>query len=215
MKTKEQFASSPGAVGSKGGARMAANSPRISSLTLVTAVLLTIALQDRGVAQTTAQQQLQLHPQVKPLSLAHLYWHFLVFQNHLDTKASDLDAHGKDGSKMRGYLQHRLGLSDAQIVAVRVSSGRLTARVKALDAQAATIRAGGHTSTSYAQLSVLTVQREAAINAEISSLKQTLPPAKISALESFLTAFFSASNPAPPPGLSGGQQGAPAAAVQQ
>jgi len=150
---------------------------------------------------------------VKPLSLAHLYWHFLVYQNQLDTKAGQLDSQGLDGRAMRRHLQDRLGLSDADFSAIRKSSARLAPEVKALNAQAAAIRAGGHTSTSYAQLSALTVQRESDINAEISYLKQMLSPAQIASLESFLTTFFSPTN-ASPPGSSSGQQAVPAA-VQQ
>lgn len=147
----------------------------------------------RAMGQSALTQQQQTSSewsQPKPLSLAHLYWHFLVYQNHLDTKAAALNAQGIDGSKMHNYMQNRLGLSDTDFTAVRTSSVRLTAEVNALDAQAATILVGGHTSTSYAQLSALTVQRETDINAEISYLKQLLSPAQIAALESFLTSFY-------------------------
>lgn len=142
--------------------------------------------------------------------MAHLYWHFLVYQNHLDTKAAELDAHGKNGNPMRSHLQHILGLSDADYAPIRTSSVRLTAKVKDLDAQAAAIRSAGPSSSSLDQLKALTVQRETDINAEISFLKQTLPPDKIRAFEAFLTQFFSPTNAIPRPPIATGQP-APAA----
>ena len=148
--------------------------------------------------------------QIRPESLEHLYWHFLAYQNHLDTKAADLDTHGKDGSGLRNQLQKKTGLSDAEFAHIRTSSVRLTAKVKVLDAQAVAVRASGHSSTSYDRLHALTVQREASINAEITYLKQHLPPDRIKAFEAFLTQFFSPNNAVHRPPSSAGQQ-APAA----
>jgi hypothetical protein len=162
------------------------------AVTLLTIVLMCTWLHTAAAQSIPAQQQAPSGLfQPRPVSLAHLYWHFLVYQNHLDAMAADEEAHGKNGTWMRSHLQTRLGLSDAEFAHVRISSARLTAKVKDLDAQAAAIRAGGLTSTSYDQLKALTDQREAAIHAEIVFLKQTLSPAQIAALESFLTQFFS------------------------
>lgn len=161
-------------------------------------------------APAQPQQSSRGSSQIRPESLEHLYWHFLAYQNHLDTKAADLDTHGKDGSGLRNQLQKKTGLSDAEFAHIRISSVRLTAKVKELDAQAVAIRASGHSSTSYDRLHALTVQREASINAEITYLKQHLPPDRIKAFEAFLTQFFSPNNAVHRPPSSAGQQ-APAA----
>jgi hypothetical protein len=126
--------------------------------------------------------------------LPHLYWHFLVYQNHLDSKAAAITVEGQDGNGMRNLLQKKLGFSDADFAPIRTSSARLTAEVQALDAQAVAIRAAGPSSTSFDQLHALTGQRETEINAEISYLKQNLSPGKMHALEAFLTTFFSPNN---------------------
>ena len=161
-------------------------------------------------APVQPQQPPNVPSQVRPVSLEHLYWHFLVYQNHLDKKEEDLRIHGKDGSGLRNQLQKKAGLSDAEFVHIRTSSVRLTAKVKDLDAQAVAIRATGHSSTSYDRIHALTVEREASINSEISYLKQNLPPNKVKAFEAFLTQFFSPNNAVPRPPSSTGQH-APAA----
>ena len=149
----------------------------------------------QGQSTPTQQQQSSSKPsQIRPVSLAHLYWHFLVFQNHLDTKAADLGAHGKNGRLMHNHLQKKLGFSDADYAAIRTSSVRLTAKVKVLDAKATAIQKAGASSSSHDQLKALTVQREADINSEIAYLKQNLPPDKIKAFEAFLTQLFSPTN---------------------
>jgi hypothetical protein len=169
---------------------------------------------------TSVQQQLPGRTiiQIRPVSLSHLYWHFLVYQNHLDTKAADLGAHGKDGSGLRNLLQKKAGLSDTEYAPIRISSVRLTANVKDLDKQAVAIHTAGASSSSRDQLKVLTVQREAAINSEISFLKQNLPPDKIKTFEAFLTQFFSPANAVPRPTLVTGKpaaNGNPAPAAVQ
>jgi hypothetical protein len=151
-----------------------------------------------GQTALVSQSALSSQKQIRPLSLPHLYWHFLAYQNHLDTKAAATTAAGKDGSALRNLLQKKLGFSNADFALIRTSSVRLTAEVQSLDAQAVAIRAVGPSPSSLDQLHALTVQRETEINAEISYLKQNLPPDKIIALEAFLKEFFSPSNAVPP-----------------
>jgi hypothetical protein len=129
----------------------------------------------------------------RPIPLAHLYWHFLQFQNHLDTRAAAITATGKDGSGLRNLLAHQLGFSSTDFALIRTSSGRLKLKVQALDDQAKTVIAAGPTPTTQSRLRVLTSQRDVAINAEVSFLKQSIPPAKIASLEAFLPKFFSQS----------------------
>jgi hypothetical protein len=171
---------------------------------LLRAVLLTCALLHQAMGQSPQTQQTSnVSPQ--PVSLAHLYWHFLVYQNYLDTKAAKQEAQGKDSSWLRNHLQARLGFSDADFAPIRTSSVRLTAEVKALDAQAAAIKAAGTLSASHTQLKALTAQREADINAEIAFLKLTLSPGKIAALETFLKQYFSPKNMVIPSSSTTGQ----------
>lgn len=140
----------------------------------------------------------------RPASLPHLYWHFLAYQAHLDEKAAALAKQGKDATTMRNYLQTNLGFTDADFAPIRASGGRLSTEVKALNAQAATIVTAGPTPTSRAQLQALTQQREAYVNAEVATLRQALPPAKVAAFEAFITKMFSPANAtAPPAGLTG------------
>jgi hypothetical protein len=155
-----------------------------------------------ALCQTAApqpQSQTQPHPaghehgERHAVPLAHLYWHFLVYQNHLDTVAVAQEAQGKDGSWARNHLQTELGLTDAEYAPIRVSSARLAAEVAALDAQASALRAGTATP-DVTKLKALTVQREEAIHAEIVFLKQTLPPDRMSAFEAFLVQFFAPTN---------------------
>lgn len=141
----------------------------------------------------------QRRPTGKPLPppqlpLSHLYWHYLAYQNNLDTKAAELGAHGKDGTLMYNHLQKHLGFSDADYAPIRDSSARLTSEVKALDDQAKAIIAAGEAFSKRDQLQALSAQRQAAIDAEIIYLKQALPPEKIKAFETFLARMFSPDN---------------------
>jgi hypothetical protein len=133
------------------------------------------------------------------LSLPHLYWHFLVLQHYLDTKAVAQEVEGKDGGSLRKRLQTSLGWSDADYAPIRTSSMRLTSEVTSLDQQALAIRAAGTSASSHDQLKALTAQREADINAEISYLAQTLPSDKKKTFEAFLTRFLSPANASPGP----------------
>jgi hypothetical protein len=176
-------------------------------------ILMTCFSLHQGMSQGTSPQQPQPSvglSQFRAVPLAHLYWHFLMYQNHLDTKAEELTAQGKDGSVMHDYLQKKMRLSDADFAPIRTSSVRLTAKIKTLDAQAVAIRATGMTPSSHDQLKTLTAQREANIAAEISYLRQELPPDKINAFETFLTQFFSLANAVPRTSSSPGQLVAPA-----
>jgi hypothetical protein len=139
-----------------------------------------------------------------PVPLPHLYWHFLIYQSQFDAQAAAVEAQGGDGTWMRNHLQIRMGFSDADFAPIRDSAQRLSSELAALDAQAATIVAAGDPSTTAAQLQALDDQREAYINAEISTLKQALSPERITAFETFITQFY-APNPqtiqtTPPPG---------------
>jgi len=156
-------------------------------------------LNTRGLAQS----------QRLPLSLAHLYWHFLMYQNHLDTTSAANTALGQDGSGLRDHLEKGMGFSDAEFAPIHVSAAQLANEISTLDARAAIIKSGKITASSYVQLAALTQQREADINAEVLSIRQALPPDRVQRLESFLTTFFSPTNAVPHPGSSAKPQVAP------
>jgi hypothetical protein len=185
----------------------------ISISTLLVFMLTTCALPHpaMGQATTTQQQQPSNTPSYfRPVPLAHLYWHFLVLQNFLDTKAAEQKSRGKDGSGLRNQLQKKVRLSDADFAPIRTSSARLTVKVKDLDAQAVAIQKTGASPSNRDRLKALTVQRETDINAEISYLKKNMSPEQIKSFEAFLTQFFSPTNAVPRPPVATGQP-APAA----
>lgn len=138
----------------------------------------------------TVQSWSKTSTQPRPVSLPHLYWHFLVYQNILDNRADELEAQGKDESWLHRDLQTRMGFSDADFAPIRSSSVRLSSELKTLNSQFAAIRAAGPSASNTAQLQTLIAQREAYVNAEISGLKQTLSPERIATFESFITQFF-------------------------
>jgi hypothetical protein len=192
---------------------MARKSQRTPISTLLGFMLLTCALLSpaTGQSQQTPQQPSSGSPQ--SVSLAHLYWYFLSYQNHLDTVATAKEAQGQDGTVLHNIMQARLGFSDADFAYIRTSSVRLTAQVQTLNAQATAIQVAGTSPTSQTQLSGLAAQREANISAEISYLKQSLSPDKIATLEAFLDQLFSQNNPAAQANSDAGQSSP--AAVQQ
>jgi hypothetical protein len=191
------------------GKTMVRKSQSISISTLLAVTLLSCTLLTAAAGQT-AQSTQSSRKQITPLSLPHLYWHFLVLQHYLDTKAAAQEAQGKDGSGLRKRLQTTLGWSDADYAPMRTSSVRLTQEVTSLDQQALTIRAVSTSAASQDQLKALTAQRETDINAEISFLGQKLSPDKKKTFETFLTRFFSPANASPGPPNPVGGPSAPA-----
>jgi hypothetical protein len=180
---------------------------RGSVATCLSIMLLGCTLLNPAIGQTVQANQSKPGSarQLRPVSLAHLYWHFLVYLNRLDTKAAEFSAQGKDSSLMHNHLKKQLGFSDHDFEPIRTSSIRLTAEIKALDAQAATIQTEAASAERRSQLHTLTLKRETDIQAEISYLKQALPPPQISRFEAFLVQFFSPANAVIRPTFSGGQ----------
>jgi hypothetical protein len=159
---------------------------------MIAAALLSVCLAVGQPPQARAQNNPQppTAAQARPVPIAFLYWAFLNHQNQLDAAAAAAEAQGKDGNWLRGHLQASLGFSDADYAVIRTSSSRLAPKIKALDAQAATIRATGISPSNQSQLNAFAAQRKAYIDAEIAFLKQSLPPSKIAAFETFLRQFF-------------------------
>ena len=133
----------------------------------------------------------------QPVPLAHLYWHFLMYQRHLDLKAAELEAAGKPADVLRNYLQLKAGLSNSDYQVIRNSSGHLAKQINDLNTQAKSILAAGKTPATHTQLAGLSTQREGYINAEVANIRQSLAPSSVSTFESFLTSYFSLNNAAP------------------
>jgi hypothetical protein len=190
---------------------MARKSQYMSLSTILGSMLTICTVLHPALGQSALAQQPTQNSARRPIPMSHLYWHFLMYQNHLDSKgASGETTKGQDQGGMGSYAQKRLGFSDADFAPIRSSSVRLTAEVKALDERATATRAVGTPSENYGQLKALTAEREADINSEISYLKQTLSPDKVMRFEAFLNRLYSPTNGAHPPSSSTTQK-APAA----
>ena len=141
-------------------------------------------------------QQMQSQPNasttnLKPVSLPHLYWHFLIHQSRLDAFAAKLDAEGRGGDAIRNDLQRRLGFTDAEYAPIRASSKRLAAELKPIEAQLQSLQ--GHAGDS-SQAMTLIAEREIYINKEINTLSTELSPQNKAKLEKFMTQFFAPKN---------------------
>jgi hypothetical protein len=134
-----------------------------------------------------AQSQPSTAPQLQPVPLAHLYWHFLIHQNDLDTFAAKLTAEGKEGQALRNYLQTKLGFSDGDYAPIRTSSQRLAAELVPINTQLKSL----HGSASNAsQIQSLISQRETYIGNEVYNLSIELSAQNKAALEAFMRNFF-------------------------
>jgi hypothetical protein len=147
-------------------------------------------------------------------SLEHLYWHFLIYQNHLDRAAAAHEQQRKDGNWLRNHFQQRLSFSDAQFAIVRQTAQRLEPELKEIATKAkviieadrawlksnsaATVVSAGAVSTpagqrrgipatpGRAQLKELQQQHEATIQKEVSSLRAALGPESAAKLDNFI-----------------------------
>lgn len=139
-----------------------------------------------ALAQST-QTQPAASSQPKPVSLPHLYWHFLIHQSRLDAAAAALQAKGKNGSALRNDLQKRLGFSDADYAPIRTASQRLASELQPIDQQLKSLQAS---PSNAAQLQTLIAQREAYINNEVYNLSIELSPQNKASMEAFMAQFF-------------------------
>jgi hypothetical protein len=178
----------------------------------ITILLFVICLLVRSVLLNQAMSQSpeglkHLKPraetQTRPVSLPHLYWHFLLYQHHLDQLAVEHEKQGKDGGWLRTYLQTKLSMTDTEFQPIRESADRLDSETTALNAKAhatvaaarAAISKDGSASTGAEQarrdLQNLTAERETAINAEIDTLNASLGPEAAAVLKHYITNDFS------------------------
>ncbi len=142
-------------------------------------------------AQLLASPAPILAPGPRPIPLSHYYWYFLRHQKTLDDFAARRAAEGKDGNQFRNDLQTRLGFTDAEYAPIRIASGRLSAEVVTLNGKAREVQKGEPIPTVREdELKQLVAEREQDIQAEVTFLKQSLPPERIATLEAFAVQFF-------------------------
>lgn len=141
-------------------------------------------------------------PQVVPLP--HLYWHLLVYQNHLDQLAEKMEKQGKDGEPIRRSIQNQLGFSEEEFAPVRESAERLKASLDDINSRIMAVvmeehqrdvgsaPSGQNRSASASALRALGQEREAAIAAEVAKLNDELGPTNAERLKAFITEHFAA-----------------------
>lgn len=72
-------------------------------------------------------------------SLPHLYWHFLMVQNHLDRTAATREQQGRDGKWLSNHFQKQLGFTDAQFAPVRSAALHLEPALEDIRSKVKTI----------------------------------------------------------------------------
>jgi hypothetical protein len=155
-------------------------------------------------APAPAQTAVSLPPEAQkaPVSLPHLYWHFLVYQNHLDRLAAQRRRQGKDGSWLRNYYQKKLDFTDSEFQAVREAGLRLAGELQQIDSRVQAVIQEARARqprklTSPEQLPPvppelvqLGQQRESVIETEAANLRKALSPESAAKLDAFLQNVF-------------------------
>src|SRR6266568_3014588 len=89
----------------------------MTALILMGSVLRLAAQTDSAPAE---QAQSSLKPgNPEPVSIPHLYWHLLMYQNHLDTAAAEREKQSENGEWLRNNIQQKLEFTDADFIPVR------------------------------------------------------------------------------------------------
>jgi hypothetical protein len=137
------------------------------------------------------------------VSLPHLYWHLLEYQNHLDLVADKLEKQGKDGTALRRTIQTKADFSDGEFAPVRESASHLKAALDDINARAMAIVKADHEHyvkgmyskdnppPGVPQLKALTQEREQTITAEITRLNDALGPENAAKLQAYIEQHFS------------------------
>ena len=137
------------------------------------------------------------------VSTPHLYWHLLIYQQHLDSVAAEREKQGRDGSWLRNYLQKKLGFTDFEFAPVRESAQRLEKTIAEIDASAKSIAQAdralygngllpsGVQPPGWAKLKELNQDRESAIANEIEILNEALGSKNAARFKAFVEGDFS------------------------
>jgi len=174
---------------------------RVSTVAAVAFVLGTmvapIALAEAGAAESIPHSSAQFTPQRAPLH--HLYWHLLLYQNHLDRKAAALDQQGrpKDAKFLRNHLQNDLHLTNEQFAVFRQAGLQLEEDLAAIQTMVRPIvhddqqwiklhgRSAG-APPGHALVHQLQQERETVIRNAVARLNQDLDPAAASHLQTYV-----------------------------
>jgi len=136
------------------------------------------------------------------VSLPHLYWHLLEYQNHLDLVADKLEKQGKDGTALRRSIQTKAEFSDGEFAPIRESASRLKEALDDINARAIAIVKADHehyvkgmyskdnSPPGVPQLKALTQEREQTITAEITRLNDALGPQNAAKLQAYIEQHF-------------------------
>lgn len=152
------------------------------------------------IAQTTSPAPL-IEKHVTP-SLAHLYWHMMMHQNHLDRSAAVREQQGKDGNWLRHYYQQKLGFTDSEFQPVRDTAQRLETELKQINDRVKAVVAADRAShprtlsnpadlpPPIPELAQLGQQHEAVLQNEMDKLRKALGPKHSAKLDAFLQKDF-------------------------
>ena len=154
-------------------------------------------------SSTRAHVPIRVH--VQAATLPHLYWHFLMYQKHLDHAAAEHAKKGKDGSWLSEHFQKELHFTDEQMAAVRGSSQHLDQALRGLGEQMRTVLttdralyaqhliSAGTPPPGRPQLLALKNQRETLIGDEVVRLNEALGADAAGRLKNFLEKDFARS----------------------
>ncbi len=135
---------------------------------------------------------------MQPIPLNHVYWHFFMYQEHLEKVSAERDKQGKDSSWLRDHFQTSLGFSYRDFNIVRATAlyvsqeiMRLNQREKVIiDTDRAAMKANplppGVPPPGIAQLKLITLDRENMLNTQIDQMNRALGPVNAEKLKSYL-----------------------------
>jgi hypothetical protein len=131
--------------------------------------------------------------------LSHLYWHFLMYQNHLDQEAAEMEKEGESGTLVRSFLQTKLNMSDTRFEPIHRASNRLSLSLANLNARAQHLRSlyiqsrppldgalSSEQQNLHDQLKQLNVEREELLTEQMNELENELTTDDRTAFREFL-----------------------------
>ena len=137
--------------------------------------------------------------QYTPVSINHLYWHFLAYVDRADTMAADTKRKvGPRPETLRNQMRDAIGFKEQDFSKIRESAAFLMKHLKIIDAQRVSVitadrqarKAAGIANdtdtTGSVQERVLEDERELLIAEEIDRLNESLGPARSAQLQKYL-----------------------------
>jgi hypothetical protein len=131
--------------------------------------------------------------------MSHLYWHFLMYQNHLDQEAAQMEKEGKSGAVVRSFIQTKLNMSDTRFEPIHRASDRLSASLANLNSRAQHLRSlyiqsrppldgtlSPEQQNLHDQLKKLNVEREELLTEQMNVLENELTADDRTAFREFL-----------------------------